>query len=318
MSRYCPVPMCGRFVSSSSPERIAEYFGAESNVETLGENFNVAPTNDIYGVVEQPDGTLEVQVFHWGLIPVWAKERKIGQRMINARSETIAEKAAFKGDFKKHRCIIPMDGFYEWAQGVEGGPVTKAGKPAKRPHFIHRVDGEPLAVAGLWSAWKDKSEGPDAPWLHSATVVTTSANGDDVGDPRSDASDPAQGDVAPLARPGQPEHRDALEAARSCTRHLVDDARGVDRGQQRPEQGCRVDRAARERQPGDAARLITSIGGAASADDVLGVPCRPEGGAELAGGRLERLRIDRRRGVGERELDMSLVGTTWMWACGTS
>jgi putative SOS response-associated peptidase YedK len=70
-----------------------------------------------------------------------------------------------------------MDGFYEWAPGVEGGPVTKKGDLAKRPHFIQRRDGEPLAVAGLWSAWRDKSEGPDAPWLHSATVVTTEANG---------------------------------------------------------------------------------------------------------------------------------------------
>lgn len=169
--------MCGRFVSSSAPERIAAYFGAESSVESLGANYNVAPTNDIYGVVADADGNLDLQVFHWGLIPVWAKERKIGQRMINARSETLAEKPAFKGVFKKHRCIIPMDGFYEWAAGVEGGPVTKAGKLAKRPHYVHRVDGEPLAVAGLWSAWRDKSEGPNAPWLHSATVITTSANG---------------------------------------------------------------------------------------------------------------------------------------------
>ncbi len=168
--------MCGRFVSSSSPERIAAYFGAESSVETLGQNFNVAPTNDIYGVVGDADGDLDLQVFHWGLIPIWAKERKIGQRMINARAETLAEKAAFKGVFKKYRCIIPMDGFYEWAAGVEGGQLTKSGKLAKRPHFIHRADGEPLAVAGLWSAWRDKSAGPDAPWLHSATVVTTSAN----------------------------------------------------------------------------------------------------------------------------------------------
>ncbi len=169
--------MCGRFVSASSPERIAAYFGAESNVESLGENFNVAPTNDIYGVVADADGKLEVQVFHWGLIPVWAKDQKIGQKMINARAETIADKAAFKADFKKHRCIIPMDGFYEWAPGRDDGPVTKAGKLVKRPHFIHRVDGEPLAVAGLWSAWRDRSEGADAPWLHSATVVTTGANG---------------------------------------------------------------------------------------------------------------------------------------------
>lgn len=168
--------MCGRFVSSSTPERIAAYFGAELAVEPLGQNFNVAPTNDIYGVVASGDDMLELQAFHWGLVPVWAKERKIGQRMINARSETLAEKAAFKGVFKKHRCIIPMDGFYEWAAGEEGGPRTKNGKLAKRPHFIHRVDGEPLAVAGLWSAWKDRAEGAEAGWLHSATVVTTSAN----------------------------------------------------------------------------------------------------------------------------------------------
>jgi putative SOS response-associated peptidase YedK len=168
--------VCGRFVSSSTPERIAAYFGAGTSVESLGENFNVAPTNDIYGVVADADGDRRLQVFHWGLIPVWAKDRKIGQRMINARSETLAEKPAFKGVFKKHRCIIPMDGFYEWAPGVEDGPVTKAGKPAKRPFFVHRADDEPLAVAGLWSAWRDRSEGPDAPWLHTATVITTDAN----------------------------------------------------------------------------------------------------------------------------------------------
>ncbi len=168
--------MCGRFVSASSPERIAAYFGAETNVETLGENYNVAPTNDIYGVVAGHDGVPQIRVFHWGLVPVWAKDRKIGQQMINARSETLAAKPAFKSDFKKHRCIIPMDGFFEWTAGIEGGPVTKAGKLAKQPHFIHRVDGEPLAVAGLWSAWKDRAEGPDAEWLHSAAVITTSAN----------------------------------------------------------------------------------------------------------------------------------------------
>ena len=168
--------MCGRFVSSSSPERIAAYFGADVAVETLGENYNVAPTNDIYGVVADADGHREVQAFQWGLIPVWAKEARIGSKMINARAETVASKPAFKGVFKKHRCIIPMDGFYEWAPGVEGGPLTKAGKPAKRPHFIHRVDGEPLAVAGIWSAWRDQTAGPDAPWLHTASVLTTSAN----------------------------------------------------------------------------------------------------------------------------------------------
>jgi len=180
--------MCGRFVSASTAESIAEYFGAEFNADPLGENYNVAPTNDIYGVVADADGSLRLEVFHWGLVPSWAKERKIGARMINARAETLAEKPAFKSVFRKHRCLIPMDGFYEWQAGTPDGPQTAKGKPAKQPMFIHRVDGEPLAVAGLWAAWKDPgvkddpdSDSPGQPrvdeWLHSAAVVTTSANG---------------------------------------------------------------------------------------------------------------------------------------------
>jgi putative SOS response-associated peptidase YedK len=169
--------MCGRFVSASSPERIAEYFGAAFEGETLGDNYNVAPTNDIYAVVAGPDGAPRLEVFHWGLIPVWAKEIKVGYKMINARAETLASKPAYKSVFKKNRCIIPMDGFYEWKAGEPGGPVTKSGKPAKQPMFINRLDGEPLAVAGLWSAWRDPAGDPSADWLHSATVVTTSANG---------------------------------------------------------------------------------------------------------------------------------------------
>jgi putative SOS response-associated peptidase YedK len=169
--------MCGRFVSASTPERIAAYFGADTSVETLGENFNVAPTNDIYGVVADADGHLELQVFHWGLVPVWAKDRKIGQQMINARAETIAEKPAFKGVFKKAPLHRADGRVLRVGTRCGGWPRHKAGKPVKRPHFIHRVDGEPLAVAGIWSAWRDKTEGPDAPWLHSAAVVTTSANG---------------------------------------------------------------------------------------------------------------------------------------------
>lgn len=167
--------MCGRFVSASDPEKIAAYFDAEHDGTNLGENYNTAPTQDIYAVVTGPDGTPQLQTFHWGLIPVWAKERKIGQRMINARAETLTDKPAFKGVFKKHRCIIPMDGFYEWKPGDPDGPLTKGGKPRKQPMYIRRLDGEPLAVAGLWSAWRDPAD-TDGPWLHSATIVTTSAN----------------------------------------------------------------------------------------------------------------------------------------------
>lgn len=168
--------MCGRFVSSSSADAISKLFGASFEAEALPANFNVAPTQDVLAVLASADGARTVQTFHWGLVPSWAKDAKIGSKMINARSETIAEKPAFKGLFKKHRLLIPMDGFYEWQQGTEGGPVTKAGKPMKQPMFIHRVDGELLAVAGLWATWRDRTTGPDAPWLHSCTVITTAAN----------------------------------------------------------------------------------------------------------------------------------------------
>ncbi len=168
--------MCGRFVSSSSADAISKFFGASFEGEALPANFNVAPTHDVLAVLANSAGERTVQTFHWGLVPSWAKDTKIGSKMINARSETLAEKPAFKGLFKKHRLLIPMDGFYEWQQGAEGGPVTKAGKPVKTPMFIHRADGELLAVAGLWATWRDRELGPDAPWLHSCTVITTEAN----------------------------------------------------------------------------------------------------------------------------------------------
>lgn len=167
--------MCGRFVSASSPEKIAEYFGASFDGEPLAPNFNVAPTTDIYGVIAGPDGRPRLEVFHWGLIPAWAKDRTTGQKMINARAETLAQKPAFKGVFKKHRLLVPMDGFYEWQAGRPDGPVTKAGRPMKQPMFVKRLDGEPLAVAGLWSTWRDHAADGDE-WLHSATVITTAAN----------------------------------------------------------------------------------------------------------------------------------------------
>ena len=106
-------------------------------------------------------------------------------------SETIAEKPVFKSVFKKQRIIIPMDGFYEWQQGSEGAALTKAGKPSKQPMFIHRLDGEPLAVAGLWTTWRDKTAGPDAPWLHSCTDRHDVGQRDDGAGARPDAGDAA-------------------------------------------------------------------------------------------------------------------------------
>jgi putative SOS response-associated peptidase YedK len=171
--------MCGRFVSTAGPGSIAAYFDTvlptEAVAESLGENYNVAPTQDIYAVVAARVGEAQVEAFHWGLIPSWAKDRKIASRMINARAETLAEKPAFRALFTNKRCIVPMAGFYEWTPGVEGGPVNAKGQPLKQPVFIHRADGEPLAVAGLWTAWKDPDD-PNGRFLHSATLITTAAN----------------------------------------------------------------------------------------------------------------------------------------------
>jgi putative SOS response-associated peptidase YedK len=171
--------MCGRFVSAGSPDRIAAYFDTvlptEVVAESLGANYNVAPTQDIYAVVGTGDGTARLDTFHWGLVPGWAKDRRIGSKMVNARAETLAEKPAFKSLFRSKRCIVPMDGFYEWKAGSEGGPVNAKGKLLKQPMYIHRADGDPLAVAGLWTRWKDPDD-PEGRFLHSVTVITTAAN----------------------------------------------------------------------------------------------------------------------------------------------
>jgi putative SOS response-associated peptidase YedK len=165
--------MCGRFVSATPPDQIAAYFGTEEPEALLEPSWNVAPTRDVYAVVA--DGSVRhLDAFHWGLVPMWAKDPKIGSRMINARAETLADKGAFKAAFRRRRCIVPADGFYEWraAPPVEGQAKSKA---KKQPFFVHRPDGEPYAFAGLWEVWKgpDKDREP----LRSCTIITTTANG---------------------------------------------------------------------------------------------------------------------------------------------
>ena len=168
--------MCGRFVSSSPIARIAEYFHADPDTDPLQENYNVAPTTEVYGITADADGSRHIRTFRWGLVPSWAKDATIAARLINARAETVADKPSFRAPFARQRCIVPMDGFYEWSPGTPGGPLTKAGKLAKRPHFIHRADGEPLAVAAIWSAWHDQTAESEHPWLHTVAVITTDAN----------------------------------------------------------------------------------------------------------------------------------------------
>jgi putative SOS response-associated peptidase YedK len=162
--------MCGRFVSSSPPDEIAKYFAAqEVSEEALEPSFNVAPTNDVYVVVES-GGVRRLDTFHWGLVPFWAKDPSAGNKMINARAETLTTKNAYKRSFAKRRCIIPADGFFEWKK--------IPGQKTKQPMFIHRTDGEPLAFAGLWELWrpKDAPEGDDSQLLRSCTIITGEPN----------------------------------------------------------------------------------------------------------------------------------------------
>ncbi len=162
--------MCGRFVSASPPDELARYFDvAEVSEQVLEPSYNVAPTKDVYVVVET-GGLRRLEAFHWGLVPFWAKDRKVGQKMINARADGLATKNAYKQAFRKRRCLIPVDGFYEWKKG--DGP-----KARKQPMFIERKDGEPLALAGLWELWKPKetADDPDT-WLRSCTIITGEPN----------------------------------------------------------------------------------------------------------------------------------------------
>jgi putative SOS response-associated peptidase YedK len=161
--------MCGRFVSASPPDELAKYFGVDDVSETvLDRSYNVAPTNDVYVVVET-GGLRHLDTFHWGLIPFWAKDRKVGQKMINARAETLAEKSAYKRPFQRRRCIIPADGFFEWKK--------IPGQKTKQPMYMSRVDGEPLAFAGLWELWKPKgTEDDESTWVRSCTIITGEPN----------------------------------------------------------------------------------------------------------------------------------------------
>ena len=161
--------MCGRFVSSSPPDELAKYFDVEAVAETVLEpSFNVAPSNDVYVVVES-GGVRRLDAFRWGLVPFWAKDPATGYKMINARAESVTDKNAYKHAFKKRRCIIPADGFYEWKK--------IPGQKAKQPYFIHRTDGEPMAFAGLWEIWRpgDDVDRTGEP-LRTCTIITGQPN----------------------------------------------------------------------------------------------------------------------------------------------
>jgi putative SOS response-associated peptidase YedK len=154
--------MCGRFAQQRPASELAEIFGAEPLVTDAGDHYNVAPTNDAMVVVEK-EGRRAVTAYRWGLIPHWAEDRSIGQRMINARAETLARSSAYRDSFRRRRCLVPVDAFYEWRR--EGN--------VRLPYVIRHEDGSPLALAGLWSGWRDPET---EEVVRTFTIVTTGAN----------------------------------------------------------------------------------------------------------------------------------------------
>ncbi|BDG73030.1 SOS response-associated peptidase [Roseomonas fluvialis] len=156
--------MCGRYFQARGSGDIARYFGTTNAVPNLIPSFNKAPTQDGLVVRRHPEtGALHLDVLRWGLVPRWAKDATGGARMMNARGETVAEKPAFRDAFAKRRCLVPMDGFYEWR--TEG--------KAKQPFACSLKSGEPMACAGLWEGWKQ----PDGDWLRTYSIVTCAAAG---------------------------------------------------------------------------------------------------------------------------------------------
>jgi putative SOS response-associated peptidase YedK len=154
--------MCGRFTQERPASELAEIFAAEPLADELGARYNVAPTDEALVVVQRGERRA-VTAYRWGLIPHWATDGKSGSRMFNARAETIAASPAFREAFKRRRCIVPVDSFYEWKR--EG--------TIRQPYRVTRQDGLPLALAGLWAGWRDP--GSDQV-RRTFTIVTTTPN----------------------------------------------------------------------------------------------------------------------------------------------
>ena len=154
--------MCGRFTQERPTSELAEIFEAEDLAGAPGGRFNVAPTDEAAVVVQREDRRA-LTAYRWGLIPHWAEDPKIGNRMFNARAETLASSPAFRDAFRRRRCLVPVDSFYEWRREDK----------IRQPFRIVRSDGRPLALAGLWSGWRDADTGEVR---RTFSIVTTIPN----------------------------------------------------------------------------------------------------------------------------------------------
>jgi putative SOS response-associated peptidase YedK len=151
--------MCGRYTLATPVGRLAEEFGFDTSSTEFRTSYNVAPTQQVPAVLAE-GGTRRLEMLRWGLVPSWADDPGIGARMINARSETAPEKPSFRSAFRRRRCLIPADGFYEWKR--ENG--------SKQPYYFRIDGGRPFAFAGLWESWNKDGE------IRSCTILTTTAN----------------------------------------------------------------------------------------------------------------------------------------------
>ena len=154
--------MCGRFTLTSAPDEVARAFELDE-IPRLEPRFNIAPGQDVATIQQGEGGRSVLTLRRWGLVPFWAKDPKIGARLINARAETLDAKPSYREAFRRRRCMVPADGFYEWAA---------AGGGQRQPYWVARTDGACFAMAGLYERWKS----PQGEWLETCTLITTDAN----------------------------------------------------------------------------------------------------------------------------------------------
>jgi len=154
--------VCGRFTLRASPQEIQRAFGLDAAPQ-LAPRFNVAPGQAIATVHADRDGRRVLGMRRWGLVPHWARDPRIGARLVNARAETAATRPAFRDAMRLHRCLVPADGFYEWGAAAGG---------TRQPHLVTRADAELFAIAGLYEHWRGES----ADWLHTCTLITVPSN----------------------------------------------------------------------------------------------------------------------------------------------
>ncbi len=162
--------MCGRFTLNADAKKLAESFVGFTPPKEYSPRFNIAPSQPVAVVAN--NGQNQIDFFRWGLIPSWAKDPKIGNRMINARSETLAQKPSFRVAYRRRRCLILTDGFYEWHPPLSSPPGGGKRRGAKTPMYIQLESQEPFAFAGLWEYWQS----PHGDEVLSCTIITTPPN----------------------------------------------------------------------------------------------------------------------------------------------